>query len=318
MALALGTNSGFVTVAPTADPAGSGTFIDGLSVVTKHTSPANSVLITSIGWYRESGTNTANWEIALYSDVAGVASARLAVDATNSTSSNGWLTTAVSWAITPNTAYWLALQMDAHSGSSGVDIAASGGAGYDTLASQTTLNDPYGGGAVANANGMAAIYALVLPISAALTGTITASVTEADIVAGGKTLVITLTNDTWIAAGAGSFDLQRAAIIAGCDSAQSEAAGWDLVPKATQSVGGVVRTSDTVVTITWDAFATYNITANETITVTVPATAVVSGIATVATPTFVVATTDVSGQPTAKRMGGVKFAYSTAPGQGAW
>ena len=134
--------------------------------------------------------------------------------------------------------------------------------------------------------------ALIPQPTAAITGTITASVGEADIVAGGKTLIITLTDDNWIAAGAASFDLQRDEIIAGCDSAQSEALGWDLVPKATQTLGPVVRTSDTVVTITWDAFATYDITANETITVTVPATATVSGVSpTIAAPTFGVAFT---------------------------
>lgn len=127
--------------------------------------------------------------------------------------------------------------------------------------------------------------------SAAISGTITTGVNETDIVNGGKTLIITLTGDTWIAAGALSFDLQRDEIIAGCDSAQSEATGWDLVPKASQSLGGVVRTSDTVVTITWDAFATYNITAQETITVTVPGTALTGGVSLVATPTF---TIDVS------------------------
>jgi hypothetical protein len=130
--------------------------------------------------------------------------------------------------------------------------------------------------------------------SAAITGTITASVTEADIVAGGKTLIITLTGDTWIAAGAGSFDLQRDEIIAGVTSAQSEATGWNLVPKALQSLAGVVRTSNTVVTITWDAFATYNITAQETITVTVPGTALVGTVSIVATPTFTVSTTGSS------------------------
>ena len=36
-------------------------------------------------------------------------------------------------------------------------------------------------------------------ISAAVTGTATASITEADIVTGGKTIIITLTGDTWIA-----------------------------------------------------------------------------------------------------------------------
>ena len=132
---------------------------------------------------------------------------------------------------------------------------------------------------------------VALTITAALTGTITASVNESDIVTGGKTLIITLTGGIWIAAGAGSFDLQRDEIIAGCDSAQSELTGWDLVPKATQSLGGVVRTSDTVVTITWDAFATYDITAQETITVIVPSTALVGGFANVtATPTFTIST----------------------------
>jgi hypothetical protein len=126
--------------------------------------------------------------------------------------------------------------------------------------------------------------------TAVLTGTITASVTEADIVAGGKTAILTLTGDTWIIAGATDFDLQRDEIIAGFDSAQSEALGWDLVPKVLQSLGGVVRTSNTVVTVTWDAFATYNITAQETITVTIPGTALAGGLSIVATPTFTIAT----------------------------
>ncbi len=291
MALVLGTNSGFVTVAPTADPAETGATIDGNAVVTKHTSPANSVLITEIGWYRASGTNTANWEIALYSDLAGVPTSRLAVDATNSTASNGWVTTAVSWAITPSTPYWLALQMDAHSGSSSVDGAASGGAGSDLFAA-STLADPYAGGLVADADGMYAIYALVAVISAAVTGTATASINEDDVVAGGKTIVITLTNDTWKAAGTGPIGstADTQAIIDGITSAQSEAAGWNAVVKPGIETADVVRTSDTVCTITLDAEATYDITATETITVTVPSAAVASGVSVVATPTFTVST----------------------------
>lgn len=160
MALALGTNVGFVSTAPSTDPAGGDTTIDGSSVVVKDTSPSNAVKITEIGWYRGSGTNTANFEIALYSDSAGVADARLYVDNTNSSSSGGWITVAVDWAISPSTAYWLGLQMDAHTGSSTVDSATSGGSGTDVRTSQTTLNNPYGGGAVADADGMYAIYAL--------------------------------------------------------------------------------------------------------------------------------------------------------------
>lgn len=120
--------------------------------------------------------------------------------------------------------------------------------------------------------------------SIALTGTATTA-TEADIVAGGKTIVLTLTGDTWVTAGA-TFDAQRANIIAGLDSAQSELLGWDNVVKALQGVSGVVRTSDTVCTITLDAQATYSITADETITATIPATALTGGVAIVAAPTF--------------------------------
>lgn len=160
MAVVLGTSSGFVTVAPTADPNGTGVTIDGSSVVTKDTSPATRGKIIEIGWYRGSGTNAANFEVALYAESAGVAATRLFVANTNSSGSGGWIVTAVNWAVAASTAYWLGLQMDAHSGSSAVDSTTPGGAGSDVLTSQTTLNDPYGGGAVADASGMYAIYAL--------------------------------------------------------------------------------------------------------------------------------------------------------------
>jgi len=128
--------------------------------------------------------------------------------------------------------------------------------------------------------------------TATLSGTVTTA-TETDIVAGGKTIILTLTGDTWIAAGAGSFDLQRANIIAGLTSAQSELLGWNNVVKVLQGVAGVVRTSNTVVTITLDAQATYSITANETITATIPATALTGAVAIVASPTFTI--TNVGG-----------------------
>jgi hypothetical protein len=163
MTVALGTSSGFVTVAPTADPTGTAATIDSLSIVTKDTSPSAGTLITEVGWWRDSGTDPANWEIGLYADNSGVADALLYVDATNSTTVTGWQVVSVRWPITANTAYWLAIQMDAHAGSSATDTQGSGGVGRDALSGQTTLNNPYGGGAVANPVGMAAIYALVVP-----------------------------------------------------------------------------------------------------------------------------------------------------------
>ena len=122
---------------------------------------------------------------------------------------------------------------------------------------------------------------------AAITGTITASVNESDIVAGGKTIIITLTGDTWVSAGP-TFDGERLNIIQGLDSAQGEANGWNAKVRDLEVAGAVVRTSDTVVTITLSASAAYDITAQETITVTVPASAVNFATAIVATPTFTV------------------------------
>lgn len=92
------------------------------------------------------------------------------------------------------------------------------------------------------------------------------------------------------------FTSARQAIINGLDSAQSEAAGWDAVVKAGQGVAGVVRTSDTVCTITLDAFASYNITATETITATLPASAFYGNTSAVASPTFTVASSGGTNQ----------------------
>lgn len=123
--------------------------------------------------------------------------------------------------------------------------------------------------------------------SVALTGTVTAQVEETCYVAGGKTIVLTLTADTWVTSGA-NFDAQRQAIINGMDSAQAEAAGWDAEIKAKEVVTAVVRTSNTVATITLSAAAAYAITNPETITVTVPGAALAGTAQLVASPTFVI------------------------------
>lgn len=123
------------------------------------------------------------------------------------------------------------------------------------------------------------------PVSAALTGTVTNTLTNEDVQAGGKTIILTLTEDTWVASGA-TFNGQRQNIIDGLDSDGSAPAGWDAVVKAGQSVAGVIRTSDTVVTITLDAFPAYSIATPEIVTATVPGTALTGGNPLVATPTF--------------------------------
>lgn len=123
--------------------------------------------------------------------------------------------------------------------------------------------------------------------TAALTGTVTND-SETDIVAGGSTIILTLTGDTFIAAGTGPIGstANTQALIDGITSAHSEANGWNNVVKPGIETTDVVRTSNTVATITLDAEATYNITATETITATIPAAVLTGGVQIVASPTF--------------------------------
>lgn len=76
------------------------------------------------------------------------------------------------------------------------------------------------------------------------------------------------------------------AIITGLLSAQSETHGWNNAVRSALTSSNVVRTSNTVCTITLPAVSTYSITADETITVTLPASALTGGNAVTATPTF--------------------------------
>ena len=134
-------------------------------------------------------------------------------------------------------------------------------------------------------NGYGAYLGVAVVPVATLTGTTVPNASKLEIVTGGQTTIITLTSDTWETAGA-TFNAQRQAIINGCTSAQAEATGWNNEVRDNEVVGSVVRTSDTVVTITWSAAAAYNSLAAETITVTVPGAALVGASPLVASNTF--------------------------------
>jgi len=123
------------------------------------------------------------------------------------------------------------------------------------------------------------------PASAAISGTLS---TEVGIQSGGQTIIITLDGDTWVAAGA-TFNAQRQNIIDGLlvGTAGSgtgggggrqfnQIAGWNAVMRPAILVGEVVRTDNEIVTITLAAQTGYSIHEAEELTVTVPATAVVT------------------------------------------
>jgi len=125
--------------------------------------------------------------------------------------------------------------------------------------------------------------------SASLTGTTVPSIDEDDITTGGKTSIITLTGDTWKAAGTGPIGstADSQAIIDGFDAASSPTNGWNNEVRDNALVSSIVRTSSTVATITWAAQAGYDIAATETITCTVPIAALVTGAGAItASPTF--------------------------------
>ncbi|MDH4275506.1 MAG: OmpA family protein, partial [Gammaproteobacteria bacterium] len=110
-------------------------------------------------------------------------------------------------------------------------------------------------------------FATVVTLSGTLIGK-----TQADVQTGGNTLLLTVASNQWAVAGA-AFDAQRQNIINGLVSAQAGANGWNARVIPALTVANVVRTSNTVVTITFPAVPSYSITAPETITATVPSAA---------------------------------------------
>lgn len=138
-------------------------------------------------------------------------------------------------------------------------------------------------------------------ISAVLTGTaIAGGVTEAEIVSGGETIIITLTNDTWAAAGTGPIGstADTQALIDAFDAASSPTNGWNNEVRDKEVTTAIVRTSDTVATWTITAAGAYDISSDETITGTIPAAVLVTSASDViATPTFDVTAAAAAGNP---------------------
>ena len=115
-----------------------------------------------------------------------------------------------------------------------------------------------------------------------LSGTVTAGINEVDIVAGGKTIILTLGDDTWVAAGA-AFNAQRQPIIDKFVSDGAEVNGWN-AERSNLPVTDVVRTSDRVVTITLSALVNYDITVQEVVSGGAPAAALVTSTADLTAP----------------------------------
>ena len=126
-------------------------------------------------------------------------------------------------------------------------------------------------------------------MASASVGGVTA-LTEPVVSADSHINTITLSNDIWVSSGS-AFNQVRQIILNGVTSAQSEILGWNREVRDKEPMTSVVRTSDTLVTITWTAAPDYDITVNEMITVTVPDEALITSTSpVVATPTIIVTT----------------------------
>lgn len=162
MPLVPGTNCGFVSVAPSVNPGGINTNVDGYARAIKHVSPVGATKITEIGWWSDNSSQETNFEVGLYSHDAGndKPNVRLFVDATNAKgTAAGWKTVAVNWEITAETTYWIAIQVDPTATRTKFDYWDFGAPSRGATVNAATLPTPWAGG-FENAGYVFSIYAL--------------------------------------------------------------------------------------------------------------------------------------------------------------
>lgn len=125
-------------------------------------------------------------------------------------------------------------------------------------------------------------------------GTMADGATETEVDAGTQSIIVTITGDTL-----NTFDASiEADIKAGCDADGAEASGWNAQIRdpvgSTMTITRDSATQYTISAITPDE--EYNITANETVTVTVPASALVTSTSDLVCPTTMTITTVAAGR----------------------
>ncbi len=150
MALVKGTNCGFVTVAPSADPSGdSDGSIDGRSRALKDTSPAGDNIVTEIGWWCDNATEVGDYDVAIYTHNVGDDNPEDAVQSIKADNAKGttagWKkVTGLSIPITAETIYWIGLALDNTATTTNTNYSAEGGEKADYQLGTPSLADPYG------------------------------------------------------------------------------------------------------------------------------------------------------------------------------
>lgn len=124
--------------------------------------------------------------------------------------------------------------------------------------------------------------------SAGITGSL--SLLENQVTQGFREVYVTLSGATWV-----DFDAQRQNVINGLSSAQTEDFGWNNEVRDKIETPALTKITDEIARLLLPASSAYQITSNETITWTIPATANSSGSALTATPTISVSAAADSG-----------------------
>ena len=163
MALVLGTNCGFVTVAPTSDPSGNTFVANNRAMTFKVTAPTGAAKVVEIGWWCDSATEAADTEVGLYDHNVGDDEAEnlLGTSGAFAKGTNaGWkVATGLDIEITEGTIYWLAFQLDNTATITYMNYGGAGDPWEYKLGTQTTLTDPWGTSDGSN-NLLAGIYAV--------------------------------------------------------------------------------------------------------------------------------------------------------------
>ena len=141
-----GTNCGFVSVAPTADPEGYSFAVSTWGRGFKDVAPTGATKVTEIGVYINIETEAADIDLGIYSHNAGDDNpeALLGSATIPKGTTAGWKTTAVNIDITASTTYWIAVQVDETTLSTSTDYTTDAGEKMDYKATQTSLTDPWG------------------------------------------------------------------------------------------------------------------------------------------------------------------------------
>ena len=169
MAIVKGVNAGFLLegVSPSADPVGGagGLNCDDTSNAGKFIAPVGATKVTEIGWWCENNTQEANFDVGIYTHNAGDDNPEakvgdFSIDNAKGTTAGWKKVTGLNIAITAETTYWIAVQIDDTLTATPIDRQNSSGERRDrSTNNNTALVDPWG---ISNSNGeqLLAIYAV--------------------------------------------------------------------------------------------------------------------------------------------------------------